>query len=144
ANQLISVKKEIADFDHKKVVIFTETEVADAELIKEGAAGGEEKLELGEQSILVQLLMMMKSDKSDREAEDLEEREWRKQEFLQRKIESDLKEKAEKAKLDADRELRQQEFLQRKIESDLKEQAEKAEKALKSNLKEKAEKAKFD
>src|SRR5437867_10157014 len=36
ANQLISVKKEIADFDYKKVVIFTESEVADTDLTREG------------------------------------------------------------------------------------------------------------
>src|SRR3954471_12607362 len=70
ANQLISVKKEIVDFDHKKVIMFTETEVTEAELSREGATGGEEKLELGDQSILMQLILMMKSDKLDREAKE--------------------------------------------------------------------------
>src|SRR2546425_6354634 len=72
ANQLISVKKEIVDFDYKKVVLFTQTEVADADLTRDGATGGEEKLELGDQSVLIQLMMMMKSDKLDRETRDRE------------------------------------------------------------------------
>src|SRR5206468_1204727 len=70
SNQLTAVKHEVIDFDYKKVALLTEAEVADSDTSKGGAIGGAEKLELVEQSVLLQLMLMIKNDKLDRDAKD--------------------------------------------------------------------------
>src|SRR5437867_3983310 len=70
SNQLTAVKHEVMDFDYKKVILLTEAEVAESDTSKGGATGGAEKLELGEQSVLFQLMLMIKNDKLDRDAKD--------------------------------------------------------------------------
>src|SRR3989442_885225 len=70
SNQLTAVKHEVMDFDYKKVILLTEAEVAESDTSKGGATGGAEKVELGEQSVLLQLMLMIKNDKLDRDAKD--------------------------------------------------------------------------
>src|SRR3989442_15441510 len=70
SNQLTAVKHEVMDFDYKKVILLTEAEVAESDTSKGGAIGGAEKLELGEQSVLLQLMLRIKNDKLDRDAKD--------------------------------------------------------------------------
>src|SRR5206468_1038449 len=92
SNQLTAVKHEVIDFDYKKVVLLTEAEVADTDTSKGGATGGAEKLELGEQSVLLQLMLMIKNDKLDRDAKDRADM-----------ARLEAKEHADMARLEADR-----------------------------------------
>src|SRR3989442_8098308 len=101
SNQLTAVKHEVMDFDYKKVILLTEAEVAESDTSKGGATGGAEKVELGEQSVLLQLMLMIKNDKLDRDAKDRADMARLEAKELAERARLEAKELAERARLEA-------------------------------------------